>query len=319
MLSLRAHALISGAILGCLIALPLALAALQSAGVVKNPAAMETPVKIGIFVIFLAFGFSAIPLMLKLFLAGQRLIGNGELAPIKALAAHQTGIVIGAWLFISLGLLIAIPAAVEDGFFGAAATKSVNAFLRGKSQGVLVAGPGMSVEEMFRRSTLAVNDGGMKRRDLPVYAASAVFDFQIAGTDTILHGCRYYYISTYTRDPSKIQGVNIGTSPDKLTRAELVSANAALRAQLAAEGWRTGHEVYRTPEDQTLHGGETRGEDGWVWLKDDTILDLEMKRLDDPKPNEDAATAGEWIQFIDLRERSDYAGIERYEFAPANP
>ena len=39
--------------------------------------------------------------------------------------------------------------------------------------------------------------------------------------------------------------------------------------------------------------------------------------MDDPVAGEDAGTAGQWIQYIDLRLRKDYPWIERYVFAPA--
>ncbi len=55
--------------------------------------------------------------MLKFFLAGQIAIGNGNVTVIRAIAAHQAGVVIGVWLFLALGLAIALPAAIRDGFF----------------------------------------------------------------------------------------------------------------------------------------------------------------------------------------------------------
>ena len=73
--------------------------------------------RIVFFALFLAFGFSCIPLMLKIFLAGQVAIGNGDVAIIRMLAAHQTGIVIGFWLFLAVGLAIALPAALPMDFF----------------------------------------------------------------------------------------------------------------------------------------------------------------------------------------------------------
>src|SRR5262249_17601431 len=108
----------------------------------------------------------------------------------------------------------------------------------------------------------------------------------------------------------------IGTSHAKLARAALDKANAELQARLAADGWLTGHEEYRTEEDRQLHGGKTRGESGWLWLKGETALHIMSRRMDDPKPGEGAAIAGEWIQYVDLWERKDYPSIERFVFAP---
>ena len=101
-----------------------------------------------------------------------------------------------------------------------------------------------------------------------------------------------------------------------MTRAQLDDANANLRARLKADNWETGHEVYRDAEDQQLHGGATRGPEGKLWLKGDTIVNIEERRMDDPQPGEDPATAGEWIQYVDLSTRAKYPYIERYVFAP---
>jgi len=65
-----------------------------------------------------------------------------------------------------------------------------------------------------------------------------------------------------------------------------------------------------------LHGGKTRGPEGKLWLKGDTTLDIEERRLDDPVAGEDPATAGQWIQYVDLDTRKDFPSIERYVFAP---
>ena len=42
------------------------------------------------------------------------------------------------------------------------------------------------------------------------------------------------------------------------------------------------------------------------------------QEFDDPVAGEDPATAGEWIQFIELWARDDYPGIDRYVFAPGD-
>ena len=254
--------------------------------------------------------------MIKLFLAAQRSIGNAAVAPIAWLEAHQAAVVIGVWLFISLGVAIAIPAAISDGFFAPSGQDGLTAKAEARSQGRLIATPGMGVDEMFQRSSLAIDDGGTRRRDLPVYASGAVFDYQPADPGLILSGCRYYYISTYLHDPHRIEAVNIGLSPAKTTFAGVDAADAALRSRLASAGWAPGHEVYRDEEDQRLHGGLHQGPDGRLWLKDDVVLAIERTRMDDPSPGEDTATAGEWIQYIALWQRADYPNIDRYDFGP---
>jgi hypothetical protein len=36
---------------------------------------------------------------------------------VRLVAAHQTGVIVTLWVLIALGLLIAIPAAIVNGFF----------------------------------------------------------------------------------------------------------------------------------------------------------------------------------------------------------
>jgi hypothetical protein len=244
--------------------------------------------------------------MVKLVLAGQVAIGNGDVGIVRAVAAHQTGIVIGFWLFLCLGLAIAIPAAIQDGFFG-----PVPAAALGPSQGTLVAAPGMSVEDMQRLSSLKV-----KGSPDSVFADGGVFDITLGDTGFTLPGIRYYYITTSSKDRAHIDMMSIGTSSRKSSRAELEAANAALRARLSAAGWLAGHEVYRTEQDRTLHGGASRGPAGDVWMKGEVVLHILEKRMDDRKPDE-ARDAGEWIQFVDLGRRGRWPGFERYVFEPA--
>jgi hypothetical protein len=142
----------------------------------------------------------------------------------------------------------------------------------------------------------------------------AVFDFRVPGTGMSFKDCRYYFLSPDAQDAGRIQAVNIGLSPHTMSRREVETANAALRARLAADGWLTGHEEYRDEQDRTLHGGLSRGPEGRTWLKDDMVLDIENRRMDDAAPGEDAKTAGKWIQFIDLWPRKDYPSIDRLVF-----
>ena len=77
-----------------------------------------TLAKIVAFGLFLAMGFAAVPLMLRLFVYGQRRIGNGAVPMVRFLADHQTGVVLAVWAVFALGLTIALPAMITDEFFG---------------------------------------------------------------------------------------------------------------------------------------------------------------------------------------------------------
>jgi hypothetical protein len=130
-----------------------------------------------------------------------------------------------------------------------------------------------------------------------------------------LKNCRYYFVSPYARDATRIEAINDGLSQHAVSRADVEAANTELKARLAADGWLAGHEEYRTVEDRTLHGGLTRGPEGRAWLKNDVILDIGNRRMDDPVPGEEEKSAGKWIQFIELWQRSDYPGVDRLVFA----
>lgn len=169
----------------------------------------------------------------------------------------------------------------------------------------------MTVDEMRRLSSLKI-----KGSPDSAFADGGIFEFNVADTGLKLSHCRYYFISTYTKDHQRIEMMSIGTSSRKLSRAELAAADAEMQAQLVGDGWLAGQEVYRDEQDRRLHGGATRGPAGAVWLKGETVLHLQRRRMDDAKPGE-ASDAGEWIQFVELGERAHWPGIERYVFEPA--
>ena len=324
MFSLRTHVLISGGLFASFVLMAVIGNALQSSGVIKHPESLQTPMKIVFFAIFLAFAFSMIPTMVKLFVAGQASVGNAEKAPVKFVAEHQVAVIWGFWALWIAGMVVALPTMIRGGFFTDQSGTASNIdddiakqIARTPVQGTLVAAPGMAVDEMIRGSSLKLN-GGSNPAAAPQarYAGGAIFDFKVAGTGIVFPRCRYYFVTTFTKDPTHIESINVGTASAKMTRAQLNAANAALRTRLKADGWLTGHEVYRDEQDRQLHGGKTRGEEGKLWIKGDTTLDIEERRLDDPKPDEDPATAGEWIQYVDLFARKDYPSIDRYEFAP---
>jgi uncharacterized membrane protein len=117
MFSLKTHAIITGALLATMIILAITGSVLHDRGYLPDSSTAQFAARVIFFALFLAFGFSCIPTMLKFFLAGQIAIGNGDVPVIQAIAAHQAGVVIGVWLFLALGLAIALPAAIHDGFF----------------------------------------------------------------------------------------------------------------------------------------------------------------------------------------------------------
>ena len=117
MFSLKTHAIITGSLFAAIIAMAILGNVLHDSGYLPDSSAAQLAAKIIFFTLFLAFGFSCIPLMVKAVLAGQTVIGNGNVGMVRHVAANEKLIVIILWLLIGLGLAIAIPAAIQDGFF----------------------------------------------------------------------------------------------------------------------------------------------------------------------------------------------------------
>src|SRR5262249_13294450 len=246
----KAYALVFLSALGALVLLGIAGSLLQRSGAVRDEAALETPVKAVVFAIFLVMGGSAMPLMLRLFLAGQRRLGNAGHPLVRGLGEHETLVVVGFWSVCLVGLALALPVMLRDGFFGPGARVWLETVLAGRSRGVLVANVGLTVDEIRRRSTLPV--GEAKPETLTGSAhliAEVVFDLEIADTGTRFERCRYYFVETRPRGDLHVESMNVGVSPRAWTRAELDTEMARTQERLRADGWAMGRYVYRKPED----------------------------------------------------------------------
>lgn len=316
MLSTKAYALVFVVALGALLLFCAMGAVLQRTAAVRDTAALETPVKIFVFAVFLAMGFSVMPLMLHLFLAGQRRLGNAGHPLVRLLGDHQTLVVVGFWSVGLVGLAVAMPVAIRDGFFGRAASVWLETTLAGRSRGLLVANVGMTIDDVRRRSTLTIPEAGPERLTGSTnLIAEIVFDLQLGDTGTRFDGCRYYFVTTRPRGDTHVRSMNVGVSPRARTRAELDDEMRRTRERLQADGWAMGRFVYRTPEQIALHGGRTSEGEGFYWLKDEALLQLEPKRVDDEQRGEDPRTAGRWMLAVSVSERTSSSAYERLEFA----
>jgi len=258
---------------------------------VVNPTAFETPAKIVFFTLFVAFGFSLIPLMVAVVLGGLDLIGKGlKMQPFQPLISRPGWIVWPIWALMALGLAVGLPTAIRAGFFGhddATSTaqpkrSAAEAIARIPVQGTLVAAPGMPIARMISASSLRVQRGSKSVLFSGAqYGGAAIFTYRVAGSATTFARCRYYYITTYARDPGRIATINVGISSEKLSRAALGAADRDIRARLTADGWKRS---------------------GALWVRSGSVLDLRSRRLDDPVAGENPAKAGEWIQYVELRE-----------------
>jgi hypothetical protein len=69
-----------------------------------------------VITLFLVFAAAAVPVFLKIFLTLQIRIGNGDLPLVKLLREHAMGMIYTAWIIFALGLVIALPMMIRNGF-----------------------------------------------------------------------------------------------------------------------------------------------------------------------------------------------------------
>lgn len=90
---------------------------LESAGVAPIEGASRYAA-IGLFFgLFIAFGLSAIPVMVMLVLRAQVTAGNQDVPAIAAVIRRQNVIIWALWALIVAGLCVAIPAMIMGGVF----------------------------------------------------------------------------------------------------------------------------------------------------------------------------------------------------------
>lgn len=73
--------------------------------------------KVFAFTLFLVIGFSLVPILVKLFTDALPEIITESTIPIM-IKENATNIVYGFWVVYALGIIIALPAMIKDGFFG---------------------------------------------------------------------------------------------------------------------------------------------------------------------------------------------------------
>lgn len=117
MLSLRSHALITGAIFAALLAIGWGGNLLDVLGLVPHDQGIQIAVLALMLGLCVGLAFSAVPLIVLIVLGFQVRIGNAGVPLIRTLIAHQRAIVFVLWGLMAAGLLIAVPAAILDGAF----------------------------------------------------------------------------------------------------------------------------------------------------------------------------------------------------------
>lgn len=118
MFSLRTHLIISGALFGALMLVAAGGDLLTSLDIVHVSGRLRSPAFILVFGLFLAFGFSLPPVLVKSVMGVQRRMGAADSPQIRRLVAGDNLIIWLMWAVMAAGLIVALPAMLRDGFFG---------------------------------------------------------------------------------------------------------------------------------------------------------------------------------------------------------
>jgi nitric oxide reductase large subunit len=107
MLSLRTHVIICAVLFALLFGIPIIGNIVQAMGTTTLPHGLQLPFMIGYMILFLAFGLSAIPVIVMSVLRGQAKIGDG--APFAPLVRNQNKIIWAMWILILAGTRLRCP------------------------------------------------------------------------------------------------------------------------------------------------------------------------------------------------------------------
>jgi hypothetical protein len=253
-----------------------------------DPKAVDPIVHASILLLFCFFGFSCIGLMLHAFLAMQVGIGNANEPMIRYLSLHETRVILAVWGFLGLGTLVAMPFALE----------SIGIQLPLRSQGLLTADIGMTLDDVKARSTIKIPPLSQTYDGSGRAVEKIVFEFRIGDSAIHFPQSRYYWLETTKNNP-RISILNIGITPRKLPKSELEAFIHATQSQLFADGWMPGH--YVADSEQTIHmwGGKRTSQDGRYWLRGNTVFSFERKRMDE-ETRDETPDSGEYIVDIHL-------------------
>ncbi len=115
MFSLRTHAIICGSLFAALFGMAAGGNALIAAGVFRQPATPNLVAMAIFFGLFLACGFSAVPVIVMMVLRVQTGLGNERVEAIRRMVAAQKAIIWAIWGLMLAGTAIAVPAAIMNG------------------------------------------------------------------------------------------------------------------------------------------------------------------------------------------------------------
>ncbi len=258
---------------------------------------VDLAVKAAMLLFFCLFGFACVGLLIHVFTVLQIGIGNGNAPMIRFLATHETGVTFAAWGFLGFGALIAIPAALLASGFQFPL----------RSQGTLVADIGMTIDQVKERSTIKMRDPRHMGDGSRLGVEDMVFEFRIGDSGVSFPLSRYYWITTPKNDPH-ISVINIGITPRKMPKADLDAFERAAQTQLFTKGWMPGHYVADSEETVRMWGGKRTTGEGRFWLRGNSVLGFEEKRMDEEKRDE-PPNSGEYIVDIQMGPKSHYKDV----------
>ena len=242
----------------------------QASGV-RSDAWFSLTSKIVFIGLAIALAFAFVPLMVNVVFAAQSAIGNeARLAPLFAM---RVAIIWALWILMGLGSIVGVAGAVLSGAFGDL-RGSLGGHTVAPSQGLLVAGIGMTIADLRHASTY---DLGPDAGRYPTIAASGTrFDFQPAGTPSVFRGCDAYYIEL--DKAGRTSEVHVSLVPDTIDGPALQRFLSSTQARLRSDGW--------------------TALDGYRFLRGHTMLSLSKQRMDEWHEG-DTADSGDWNAFVD--------------------
>lgn len=258
----------------------------------SDPKTVDPIVHAAMLGFFCFFGFSCMGLMLHAFTVLQTGIGNGNAPMVRFIAVHETGITFAVWGFLGLGALVAMPFALRDAGFQ----------MPLRSEGTLSADIGMTVDEVRQHSTIKIAELQRYVDGSQNSVGTLVFEFRIGDSPIRFPQSRFYLLTTPKND-SHISVLHIGITPRKMAKRDIEAFQYAAQAKLFANGWMPGHLVADSEETVHMWGGKRTSQDGRYWLKGNTVLGFERKRMDDEQPGE-PPDSGEYVIDIHLETKA---------------
>lgn len=257
--------------------------------------------KCAALLLFCVFGFSCVGLLIHLFVVLQIGIGNGAHSMIRFLHRHETGVTLGTWAFLGIGVLLGMPFALRE-----ALGSDFQMPLR-RSQGVFVADIGMTLDQVQKASTFKMEPptdmGGYL-----FHAEDAVFEFRLPDSTLRFPQSRYLWLETGRHNDPHLVLLDIGITPRKLPLPELENFRHRIQSDLLKDGWMPGHQVADSEETVRLWGGKRTTGDGRYWRRGNTVLIIQQNRMDEEKRDEPPGS-GEFILYLHLMPLSEKPDI----------